>query len=236
MNALVPRLGAEALGTMFFVFLGGNVVLTAGDNLAIALGWALALAVAVWIFSAGGGHLNPWVTIGLALRNVLTWVAAAPIIVAQLVGGFIGALITWWLFSSTLGDAAAAAAATRTSATGEELFGVLAAEALLTLALLLVVFTLIGRGWYYGLGYGLAYGVGVLAIGAISGASMNFARTLGAELSATFAGVDDWGNIWVYLAGPAIGVVLAWVLAPIVSGPLDVVPERRRAPADRTTP
>jgi glycerol uptake facilitator-like aquaporin len=234
MNLSVPRLGAEALGTLFFVFLGGNVVLTAGDNLAIALGWALALAVSVWIFSAGGAHLNPWVTIGLALRTVLTWVAAAPIIVAQLVGGFLGALLTWWLFSSSIGDPAAAAAATRTAAEGEQLFGAIAAEALLTLALLLVVFTLIGRGWYYGLGYGLAYGLGVLAIGALTGASMNFARTFGAELSATFAGVDDWGNIWVYLVGPAIGVVLAWVLAPIVSGPLDVAPERRR-PGDRAT-
>jgi glycerol uptake facilitator protein len=235
MNLSIPRLGAEALGTLFFVFLGGNVVLAGGgDSLTVALGWALALAVSVWIFSAGGAHLNPWVTIGLALRNVLTWVAAAPIIVAQLVGGLLGALLTWWLFSSSVGDPAAAAAATRTAADGEQLFGALAAEALLTMVLLLVVFSLIGRGWYYGLGYGLAYGVGVLAIGVLTGASMNFARTFGAELSATFAGVDDWGNIWVYLAGPAIGVVLAWVLAPIVSGPLEPVADRRR-PVERTT-
>jgi len=47
---------------------------------------------------------------------------------------------------------------------------------------------------------------------------MNFARTLGAELSATIADAGtDWGNIWVYLVGPAIGVVLAWLVYPLFS-------------------
>jgi glycerol uptake facilitator protein len=218
-NMAISRLAAEALGTLFFVFLGSAVAISAaGDQLTVALGWALALAVAVWAFSAGGGHLNPFVTIGLALRGRVSWAAVPGHVIAQLVGGLLGALLTWWLFSSSLGDPAAAVAATHTAAEGNELFGALAAEALLTLALLAVVFHLIGRGgWKYGLGYGLTYGVGVLSIGLLTGGSMNFARTLGAELSATIAGGDlaDWGNIWVYLAGPAIGVVLAWILAPL---------------------
>jgi glycerol uptake facilitator-like aquaporin len=218
-NAEISRLGSEALGTLFFVFLGACVVLTAGDNLAIALGWALALAVAVWVFGAGGAHFNPWVTIALALRGVFGWVAVIGHVIAQLVGGLLGALLAWWLFSSSIGDPAAAAAVTHTDATGSQLIGALAAEALLTLALLLVVFNLIGRGgWIYGLGYGLTYGLGFLAIGALTDASMNFARTLGAELSATIADAGaDWGNIWVYLVGPAVGVVLAWLLHPVIS-------------------
>jgi glycerol uptake facilitator-like aquaporin len=222
-NTVVSRWGAEALGTLFFVFLGANVAIAAaGDAFTVALGWALALAVAVWIFSAGGGHLNPWVTLGLALRGRLSWAAVPGHVIAQLVGGFVGALLTWWLFSSSVGDPAAAAAATHTAAEGSELVGALAAEALLTLALLLVVFHLIGTsGWVYGLGYGLAYGLGVLAIGALTGASLNFARTFGAELSATVAGggLADWGTIWVYLVGPAVGVVLAWLLPGWVGSP-----------------
>jgi glycerol uptake facilitator-like aquaporin len=219
-NSVVPRLGAEALGTLFFVFLGGAAALAAAeDGLTVALGWALALAVATWIFSAGGGHLNPFVTIGLALRGRFGWAGVPGHVIAQLLGGFLGALLTWWLYSSSVGDPAAAAAVTHTAAEGQELLGVLAAEALLTLALLTVVFTLIGRGgWQHGLGYGLTYGIGVLAIGALTGASMNFARTFGAELSATLADAGaDWGNIWVYLVGPAIGVVLAWLVYPLVS-------------------
>lgn len=223
MNLSLSRLGSEALGTLFFVFLGANIVVTAGDgSLTVALGWALALAVAVWAFSAGGGHLNPWVTIGLALRGRFSWLAVPGHVVAQLVGGLAGALLTWWLFSSSVGDPAAAAAVTHTAAEGNEYLGALAAEALLTFVLLAVVFLLIGDGgWRYGLGYGLTYGLGFLAIGALTGASMNFARTLGAELSATIADAGaDWGNIWVYLVGPAVGVVLAWLLAPLYAGPV----------------
>jgi glycerol uptake facilitator-like aquaporin len=223
-NAMVSRLGSEALGTLFFVFLGAMVIVAAGGpesgpNLTNALGWAFALAVAVWVFGAGGAHFNPWVTIALAARGVVTWIAAASHVIAQLIGGLLGALLAWWLYSSSIGDPAAAVAVTHTTAEGSELIGAIAAEALLTLALLLVVFTLIGRGaWIYGLGYGLTYGLGVLAIGLLTGASLNFARTFGAELSATIADAGaDWGNIWVYLVGPAIGVVLAWVLYPVVS-------------------
>jgi glycerol uptake facilitator protein len=216
-NAMISRLGSEALGTLFFVFLGACVLVTAADNLAAALGWALALAVAVWVFSAGGGHLNPWVTIGLALRGRFAWLAVPGHVIAQLVGGLLGALLAWWLYSSSAGDPAAAVAVTHTDAEGSELIGALAAEALLTMVLLLVVFHLIGRGgWRYGLGYGLTYGIAVLAIGAITGPSLNVARTFGAELSASFADLADWGNIWVYLVGPAIGVVLAWLVHPLL--------------------
>lgn len=232
-NTVVTRLGSEALGTLFFVFLGACVVVAAAsDGLTIALGWALALAVAVWIFSAGGGHLNPWVTIGLALRDRLSWAAVPGHVVAQLLGGLAGALLAWWLYSSSAGDAAAAAAATHTAATGSQLIGALAAEALFTLVLVLVVFNLIGRGgWVYGLGYGLTYGLGFLAIGALTGASGNLARTLGAELSATIAdsNLADWTNIWVYLVGPAIGVVLAWLVHPLFSATDPVAPRAANA-------
>ncbi|MGH3680214.1 MAG: MIP/aquaporin family protein, partial [Natronosporangium sp.] len=229
-NTVVSRLGAEALGTLFFVFFGAMATVAASqlaegqrisvDVLTVSLGWAVALAVAVWIFSAGGGHLNPFVTVGLALRGRFSWAAVPGHVIAQLVGGFLGALLAWWLYSSSLGDAAAAQAVTHTAAEGSELLGALAAEALLTLVLLAVVFQLVGKGgWKYGLGYGLTYGLGVLTIGALTGASLNFARTFGAELSATIAGGDlaDWGNIWVYLVGPGVGLVLAWLVYPLVS-------------------
>lgn len=231
-NSLVSRLGSEALGTLFFVFLGGSAAVStvqvteaglAVDRLPAALGFALALAVSVWIFSAGGGHLNPWVTIGLALRGKFSWAAVPGHVIAQLVGGFVGALLVWALFSSgPLMDNSAGVGTTHLNdmVEGADYVGVLAAEALVTLVVLVVVFNLIDSGgWRYGLGYGLSYGLGVLAIGAITGASMNFARTLGTEVTASIAdsGLADWGNIWVYLVGPAVGVALAWLVYPLVS-------------------
>jgi glycerol uptake facilitator protein len=221
MKSNLAPLGSEALGTLFFVFLGASAAVAVGTgNLGSGLAWALALVVAVWAFSAGGGHLNPFVTVGLALRGKFGWAAVPGHVIAQLAGGLVGALLAWWLYSSPLGDAAAGLAATRTGAEGAELIGALAAEALATFVLLVVVFRLIGSsGALYGLGYGLTYGVGVLAIGALTGGSMNFARTLGAELASTIAGAStDWANIWLYLVGPLVGVVLAWLAYPLLGG------------------
>lgn len=220
-SSAVSSLGSEALGTLFFVFLGASAITAVvATGLGAGLAWALALVVAVWIFSAGGGHLNPFVTLGLALRGKFSWAAVPGHIIAQLVGGLLGALLVWWLYSSGLGDQAATLGATHTAADGADVIGALAAEALATFAVVMVVFRLLGKGALYGLGYGLTYGVGVLAIGALTGASMNFARTLGAELTMTFAGTDtaDWGNIWIYLVGPLVGVVLAWLVYPLVGG------------------
>jgi len=220
-NSAVSSLGSEALGTLFFVFLGACAVASVTSvGLGAGLAWALALIVAVWVFSAGGGHLNPFVTLALALRGKVGWAAVPGHIIAQLVGGLVGALLAWWLFSASLGDQGAGLAATQTAAEGSQLFGALAAEALATFVVVAVVYRLIGSGALYGLGYGLAYGAGVLAIASITGASMNFARTFGAELSLTFAGGDgaDWANIWVYLVGPLVGVVLAWLLHPLYGG------------------
>jgi glycerol uptake facilitator protein len=220
-STVMAPLGSEALGTLFFVFLGAGAVVAVGtNNLGSGLAWALALVVAVWVFSAGGGHLNPFVTIGLALRGRFSWAAVPGHVIAQLVGGLVGALLAWWLYSSPLGDQAAGLAATQTGAEGIQLIGAVAAEALATFVLVAVVFRLIGSGGaLYGLGYGLTYGAGVLAIGALTGGSMNFARTLGAELSMTIVGNgSDWANIWIYLVGPLVGVALAWLLYPRLGG------------------
>lgn len=219
-RSAVSTLGSEALGTLFFVFLGAGAVVAVGtNNLGSGLAWAIALVVAVWVFSAGGGHLNPFVTVGLALRKRFSWSDVPGHVIAQLLGGLVGALLLWLVYSALWGDAATGLAATRTPASGADLFGALAAEALATFVLLSVVYRFITAGTgMYGLAYGLTYGAGVLAIGTLTGGSMNFARTFGAELAQTFAGqAAEWGTIWVYLLGPAVGVVLAWLVFPLVN-------------------
>jgi glycerol uptake facilitator protein len=56
-----------------------------------------------------------------------------------------------------------------------------------------------------GLGVGLAYGTAILALAPITGASGNFARTFGAELSASRGGPAHWGDLWIYAVGPIVG-------------------------------
>jgi len=96
-----PLLG-EIFGTFILILLGDGVVANVGlaPRLAapaynwntITFGWAFAVIVAVYV-SAGvsGAHLNPAVTLALAVKRGFPWGKVAPYIVAQIVGAFLGA-------------------------------------------------------------------------------------------------------------------------------------------------
>lgn len=98
---LGPLLG-EIFGTFILILLGDGVVANVGlaPRLAsgaynwntITFGWAFAVIVAVYV-SAGvsGAHLNPAVTIALAVKRGFPWGKVLPYIVAQMVGAFLGA-------------------------------------------------------------------------------------------------------------------------------------------------
>jgi len=99
MSALI----GEVFGTFILILLGDGVVANVGlaPRLAgtaynwntITIGWAMAVTIAVYV-SAGvsGAHLNPAVTIALAVKRGFAWAKVAPYIVAQMIGAFLGAL------------------------------------------------------------------------------------------------------------------------------------------------
>ena len=98
---LGPLIG-EIFGTFILILLGDGVVANVGlaPRLAstaynwntITFGWAFAVIVAVYV-SAGvsGAHLNPAVTLSLAVKRGFPWGKVAPYILAQMVGAFLGA-------------------------------------------------------------------------------------------------------------------------------------------------
>ena len=96
---------AELIGTMLLILLGNgvvaNVVLkgTKGNNsgwIVITAGWAFAVFVAVTVAGPiSGAHLNPAVTIGLAIAGKFAWSQVASYIIAQLLGAMLGAFLVW---------------------------------------------------------------------------------------------------------------------------------------------
>src|ERR1700745_93717 len=96
---------AELIGTMLLIIFGdgvvANVVLskTKGQNsgcIVIATGWAMAVAVGVYAsWPISGAHINPAVTIGLAVIGRFPWTMVVPYIIAQMIGAFLGAVIVW---------------------------------------------------------------------------------------------------------------------------------------------
>jgi glycerol uptake facilitator protein len=99
-KSLMTELIGEVFGTFILILLGDGVVAEVGlaprlnpgayNWNTITIGWAFAVIVAVYV-SAGvsGAHLNPAVTLGLAVKRGFAWGKVIPYWVAQVVGAFL---------------------------------------------------------------------------------------------------------------------------------------------------
>src|SRR5687767_11682635 len=101
---------AEFLGTFILIVFGVGVVaqtvLSKGANgsfLAINLGWGLAVMLGVYASGGvSGAHLNPAVTIALAVTRGFPWAKAAPFIVAQVAGAFAASAVVYVTYYEAL--------------------------------------------------------------------------------------------------------------------------------------
>lgn len=103
----------EIFGTCILIILGDGVVANVGlaprlaavgyDWNTIVIGWALAVLVAVYVSGGvSGAHLNPAVTIAMAVKRGFPWKDVVPYIVAQVVGAFLGALVVFLVYNQGL--------------------------------------------------------------------------------------------------------------------------------------
>lgn len=233
--ALGRRLLAEAIGTALLVVFGpGSVVaaLTVGRGSLdyaglgmIGLSFGLVVAVVIYAFgTTSGAHINPAVTIALALTRRFPWRDVGPYVAAQTVGAVLGGLLVVAAFGS--GAADLAGVGSTSLAEGVGVGQGIVAEALGTFLLLLAIMALaVDRrapaGWA-GLMIGLSVTGVVLVMGPVTGASLNPARTFGPYLVATLFGADTpWADLVVYVAGPLLGAVAAVFTYDVVARPRD---------------
>jgi glycerol uptake facilitator protein len=234
---------AEAIGTMLLVLLGdgvvANVVLkgTKGENsgwVVITLGWGVAVAMAVYaVGRISGAHLNPAVTIGLAVIGSFAWADVPGYLAAQLIGGFLGAILVWLAYmphwrltedpASKLGVFATGPAVRNHAGnficemigTAVLLFGILAIAAnAQTLSKpgdvdLSFVFS---RGLQPLLVGVLVLGIG-LSLGGPTGYAINPARDLAPRLAHALLpipgkGTSDWGYSWIPIVAPIAGGIV----------------------------
>lgn len=232
---------AELIGTMILILLGNgvvaNVVLkgTKGHNggwMAITTGWALAVYVGVVIASPySGAHLNPAVTVSLAIAGKFAWSKVGSFILAQFLGSILGAAIVWLVyrdhFNST-GDPATEMAVFCTSpAIRNRMFNLLS-EIVGTFVLVFVIFyftnaelgvakTPIGLGSLGAIPVAfLVWSIG-LSLGGTTGYAINPARDFGPRIVHAFLPLkqkirSEWGYAWIPFMGPFVGGALAALL------------------------
>jgi glycerol uptake facilitator protein len=106
--AALPGSGRTAAPTTFFVGVG--------DWTLITWGWALAVAMAVWVAGGvSGAHINPAVTLALAVRRKFSWNKVLPYWGAQVVGGFVGAALVYAVYQSAINATLLAEGVTKSS-------------------------------------------------------------------------------------------------------------------------
>jgi glycerol uptake facilitator protein len=230
---------AEALGTAILVILGdgvvANVVLqrTKGYSsgwIVITAGWAFAVTIAVYcVGSISGAHLNPAVTIGMATIGKFAWASVAPYILAQMIGGILGAAVVWLTYLphwSVTPDPEAKLAVFCTGPAIRQTVPNLISEIVGTFVLVLGLLAVLSpANLVPGSDLSKTFGpalVGVivwaigLSLGGTTGYAINPARDLGPRIAHALLpiagkGGSDWGYAWIPVVGPIIGGVLGAV-------------------------
>lgn len=237
---------AELIGTLILILLGNgvvaNVVLkdTKGNGsgwIVITTGWALAVFAGVVIAGPySGAHLNPAVTIGLAIAGKFPWSQVPGFILAQLLGAMAGTSLVWLMYKDhfkATDDPLLKAATFYTFPAIKNTKLNLISEALGTFVLLLAVFyitngefgkekTPIGLGSIGAIPVTfIVWAIG-LSLGGTTGYAINPARDLGPRIIHAILPISgksrtDWKYAWIPIIGPIVGASIAAVLYLLLS-------------------
>lgn len=225
MNDLLMRSIAEFVGTLVLVFIGcGSVCILGGVGDLLGIATAFGIAVIIMIYAVGtisGAHINPAVSIGLCAIKKFPVKDTVAYVIAQCLGAFVGAL----LIVAVMGDMSIAAGLGATAPVGDTIWWqALIAEIIGTFVLMLVIMGVAvdkrAPAGFAGIAIGGAVLAVIIAIGNISGGSINPARTFGPDLvNLIFAGSDAlWTTFPIYVAGPIIGALIAVFLYKLFAG------------------
>jgi glycerol uptake facilitator protein len=248
-NGLMGELMAEFFGTFLLILGGDGVVANVGlaprlasegyDWNVIVWGWGLSVMVAVYVAGGvSGAHINPAVTLALAVKRGFPWAKVLPYFIAQIVGAFVGAAGVYLVYrdglvsagvpnvwctgpGSIFGKAFWGGVGSAGTATGSfSLLTALFTEIAGTMMLLLGI---VGWGDTGGskAGHLGAFIVGMVVVmvgitlGGPSGYAINPARDFGPRLFGALAGTKGLFTGLYWLVVPIIG--------PLIGGPLGVI-------------
>lgn len=230
---------SEMLGTMLLTLLGCGVVATnllsnskgkGGGWLMVNFGWGLAVFAGVFVAYKTGGFINPAVTLGFVANGATEFAPGVEVnvantlvyLVAQVLGGLIGAVLCWLAYRQHFDAHQDPAEKLGVFSTGPQYRNStwnLITEIIATFVLVFVVLSFGETPTELG---PLAVALLVVGIGASlggpTGYAINPARDLGPRIAHALVpikgkGSSDWGYSWVPIVGPIIGGVIGGLVA-----------------------
>lgn len=218
---MTKKLIAEALGTFILVLFGcGAAVLMGAEIGMLGISFAFGLAIVAAAYGLGaisGAHLNPAVSLGMVAAGRMSVGDFIGYAVAQTLGAILGAAVLY-LLASGKADYAIASNGLGQNGYGAGYLGeysltaALIFECVMTFVFVTVILGATGTGSATGFA-GLAIGLTLAAIHLVginvTGVSVNPARSVGPAL---FVGGTALAQLWVFIAAPLVGGVIAGVL------------------------
>lgn len=236
---LFKRSVAECIGTALLVLIGPgtaafNGIITASNNESTTLAdigvisFAFAIIVMAMIYSIGrlsGCHINPAVTVALAATGQFSWKEVPAYLIAQCIGGIIGAfgiVVVLGMDGVLLGNLGATVLAPTTGYFQGIFIEAIAGFILMFVIMGVAVDSKAPKEWG-GLVIGLTVGGIIMMTAGPTGASFNPARTFGPYVVDSLFGVDvSWVEFPVYVIGPLIGAILATFTYKFINKPSQI--------------
>lgn len=230
---------AEFIGTMFIIVLGNGVVANVllnkskGQNggwIVISFGWAIAVFVGVYSSaSVSGAHLNPAVTIALAVLEKFSWGDVPMYILAQFAGAMTGSFLMWLIYKQHFDATTDTDAKLGIFCTGPGIrnyFYNFITETVATFVFVLGVLFIAAPNQSLGSLDALpvallVLGIG-LSLGGPTGYAINPARDLGPRIMHFVLPLgikrnSDWSYSWIPVTAPITGAILAALLWKMIS-------------------
>lgn len=246
---------AEFIGTAILILLGNGVVAAVllnkskaqnGGWIVIALGWGMAVAMAVYVVGqVSGAHINPAVSLGLAAAGVFDWALVPGYIAAQMAGAIFGACLVYLHYLKHWAATDNADAKLACFSTAPEIRNLPANILTEVIGTFMLVFGVLGISANVGAladgansDVAALYGTGIaplivgllvlaigLSLGGPTGYAINPARDLGPRIAHFLLPIagkrdSDWSYAWVPVVGPVVGGMGAGFVYPILGLPM----------------
>lgn len=230
---MVEKFLAEFFGTMILILLGDGVVANCtlnkskGQNsgwIVITAGWALAVGLPAFVFGGiSGAHFNPALTIALAAVGKFSWAYVPGYVIAQMLGGFCGAVLVWVIYLPHFKETDDKAGKLGIFCTEPAIRNYKTNFLAEFIATAVLVFIIVGIGYVKsasGIGTlfvtSLIWGIG-LSLGGPTGYAINPARDLAPRIAHAILPIEGKGDSdFKYALVPVMGPILGGILGAVL--------------------
>jgi glycerol uptake facilitator protein len=240
-NNLVKEFYAELIGTMFILIFGNGVcamnnLFNLGGYTNITFGWGLAVFIGIIVSNRiSGAHLNPAITIALAISKRFPWHKTPIYILAQMIGGFVGALIVYIFFKAKImlidPQLTNSAGIFTTFPAINDFYSGFFAEVIASSLLIFGILSIVEHFNQDKAGFLAPFAVSALivaigmSLGAMHGYAMNPARDFSPRLLVTILGfkhngLNDGSMVWITpVVAPVLGTIIGTFIYDITLKP-----------------